>query len=68
MNSTKKLARIKNEPKEPQQYSSVKQVKEVRKIGPMFEEETNAEALRNHEKNIQMQKEMEQAKKIEKLN
>ena len=62
------MARIKNEPKEPQQYSSVKQVKEVRKIGPMFEEETNAEALRNHEKNIQMQKEMEQAKKIEKLN
>ena len=68
MNSTKKLARIKNVPKESQQYSSVKQVKEVRKIGPMFEEETNAEALRNHEKNIQMQKEMEQSKKIEKLN
>lgn len=68
MNSTKKLARIKSVPKESQQYSSVKQVKEVRKIGPMFEEETNAEALRNHEKNIQMQKEMEQSKKIEKLN
>lgn len=68
MSSTKKLARTKAEPKEVQQYSSEKQVKEVRKIGPMFEEETNAEALRNHEKNIQMQKEIEQAKETEKLN
>lgn len=68
MNSTKKLARIKNEPKETQQYSSEKQVKEVRKIGPMFEEETNAEALRNYEKNIQIQKEIEQSKETEKLN
>ena len=68
MSSTKKMARTKTEPKEVQQYSSEKQVKEVRKIGPMFEEETNAEALRNHEKNIQMQKEVEQVKEIENLN
>ena len=68
MSSTKKMARTKAEPKEIQQYSSEKQVKEVRKIGPMFEEETNAEALRNHEKNIQMQKEVEQVKETEKLN
>ncbi len=68
INSTKKLSRTKNEPKETQQYSSVKQVKEVRKIGPMFEEETNAEAIRNHEKNIQVQKEMKQSEKTEKLN
>ena len=68
MSSTKKMARTKTEPKEVQQYSSEKQVKEVRKIGPMFEEETNAEALRNHKKNIQMQKEVEQVKETEKLN
>ena len=68
MSSTKKMARTKTEPKEVQQYSSEKQVKDVRKIGPMFEEETNAEALRNHKKNIQMQKEVEQVKETEKLN
>ena len=38
MNSNKKLARVKNEPKEILQSETEKQVKEVRKIGPLFDE------------------------------
>ena len=38
MNSNKKLARVKNEPKETMKSETEKQVKEVRKIGPLFDE------------------------------
>ena len=59
MNSNKKLARVKNEPKETMQSETEKQVKEVRKIGPLFDER---EEKQDPEK---IQPALEETKKIE---
>ena len=45
MNGNRKMARIKNEPKEEIQNNNEKQVKEVRKIGPLFDEKEEIEDI-----------------------
>ena len=52
MNSTKKMAKIKNEAKTIEPISEEKVVTEVRKIGPMFEKEQIEEAIENLKESV----------------